>query len=105
MPRKSPSRRNNSAYRSAEKLEADLHKSWSVDQQRPQIRCDRHIGDDHPPRCEDCNKAEVIAAAARVDELLVRYIPNSSCSLHPDYPLPCNRCARDVLATSSEVNS
>jgi hypothetical protein len=97
MGRNQPKRRNNPAHRRAEKLEAELHRSWSIDQQRPRHLCDRHIGDEHPPRCADCDQAEVIAAAERVDALLVRYIPGSHCELHPDYPMPCNRCARDVL--------
>jgi hypothetical protein len=64
------------------------------------IRCDRHIGEAFRVRCADCDKAAAEEIAAAVEACQVRYIPNSSCSLHPDYPLPCNRCARDVLESA-----
>jgi hypothetical protein len=95
MGRTQPRRRNNAAPRAAAALEQQLHKEWSSS--ASPTFCDRHMGDAHPPRCADCDLATTIVAAERVDKLLVRYVPGSHCPLHPDYPLPCNRCARDVL--------
>jgi hypothetical protein len=98
MGRNQTRRRNNAAPRAAAALESELHKEWASS--APRSFCERHIGDAHAPRCADCNQAEVVAAAERVDALLVRYVPGSHCPLHPGYPLPCNACARDQLANA-----
>lgn len=55
------------------------------------IRCDNHIGETFPPRCEACD------ALTQADPIATRlgFIPGSSCRTHPGYPLPCAHCARD----------
>ena len=76
MGRNQPRRRNNPSERQAEKLEAALHGSWSVDQQQPRNLCDRHFGEAFPPRCADCDTEEVKAAAAQIQA-----------RLNPTYPI------------------
>ena len=63
-------------------------------------RCDRHIGEVFPPRCNAC---DLIAAETAILNTAVRYLPNSECSQHENYPLPCDRCKRDRLEELLEV--
>ena len=57
------------------------------------IRCDRHVGEVFPPRCDAC----LVATAEHATEMRSRrlgFIPGSACHLHTEYPLPCALCER-----------
>ena len=63
------------------------------------IRCDRHVGEVFPPRCDAC----LVATAEHTTEMRSRrlgFIPGTACHLHTDYPLPCALCER---LTSKEL--
>lgn len=61
----------------------------------PGVRCDRHVGEVFQVRCLDCDHLTLEAAAHRTEARLTRYTPGTECTVHPGYPLPCDRCARD----------
>lgn len=63
------------------------------------IRCDRHVGEVFPPRCDACDIVTAEHATERRTNRL-GFIPGSSCSQHPDYPLPCAFCARRLAETN-----
>jgi hypothetical protein len=74
-------------------------------------RCEAHVGEVFPPRCAACdldvaNAGDSIdhAEDVRLSALFSRsgYIPGSECSAHPNYPMPCDRCARDRAADRGE---
>lgn len=61
-------------------------------------RCEAHVGEVFPPRCADCADLQ---AAHPLMIPACGYIPGSACADHPDYPLPCARCAREVGTTTT----
>jgi hypothetical protein len=56
-------------------------------------RCDDHIGEAFPPRCEACDYLSIQEAASSVGRRL-GFIPGTECPTHANYPLPCARCDR-----------
>lgn len=71
------------------------------------VRCDDHVGEVFPPRCDECaalNEAEHgsdergLHTLQTPDGQVARLglLPGTECDLHPAYPLPCARCARDA---------
>jgi hypothetical protein len=57
------------------------------------IRCATHIGEVFGVRCAACDAATLDATENRLARRL-GFIPGSSCPTHPDYPRPCEACAR-----------
>lgn len=51
-------------------------------------QCADHAGEQYPPRCDAC-------AVLNRPVPPCGYLPGSECRLHPGYPVPCARCARD----------
>lgn len=60
------------------------------------VRCDAHVGEVFPPRCADCDTETLMFASDAVSHWL-GFIPGSECTEHPNYPLPCARCKRELL--------
>lgn len=55
------------------------------------LRCEDHVGEAFPPRCAACDaEARAIPRSG--------YFPGQECPTHPGYPVPCDRCARDLGA-------
>jgi hypothetical protein len=61
-------------------------------------RCDKHVGEVFPPRCNDCVTAQAddVCQTDTTRRAPKRYIPGSECPLHRGYPMPCDRCERDA---------
>lgn len=59
-------------------------------------RCEAHVGEVFPPRCAECIALQVAHPLMQVPAC--GYIPGSECGEHPNYPLPCARCARENRA-------
>jgi len=69
-------------------------------------RCDDHVGEPFPPRCSACDlfaveaDVEVSASAGARAHLAPAALPVvrswAECPLHPGYPDPCARCAREL---------
>jgi len=55
------------------------------------IRCDKHVGEVFPPRCADCTAAALERDQATAPVRFGRHLPNSECSVHRGWPLPCDR--------------
>lgn len=55
-------------------------------------RCEAHVGEVFPPRCNDC---ETERATAHPQVPRCGYFPGTECPSHRERPLPCDRCAED----------
>jgi hypothetical protein len=61
-------------------------------------RCESHVGEAFPPRCDDCRRlADDAAAIPRCG-----FIPGSECPVHRHYPLPCVACEREVVGSGGD---
>jgi hypothetical protein len=66
------------------------------------VRCDAHVGDAFPPRCDDCETEARAADEATAPVRFSRFVPDSECPKHHGWPLlltgGCERCATEEAA-------
>jgi hypothetical protein len=58
-------------------------------------RCERHVGEVFPPRCDECTALAKDVRPAHTPR--IGYVVGTECTIHPFYPLPCEHCARVQL--------
>lgn len=68
-------------------------------------RCDRHVGEAYPPRCNDCDALQPVEPERPP---AVGVYSSTECPDHEGYYLPCERCwwaDHDMVSTRATAPS